>query len=125
MKLALIYAGLGIFLLGTSAIGANDETRQASKFISIYDSSNAHDRFIAEISLETFYSGLETANLALKIWRKEKPLFCPPDALALHGPQLVSMLRDGVAADQRLGNVEWEFAMLAVMERTFPCKNSK
>jgi hypothetical protein len=81
---------------------------------------------LAETKITGLLAGFTEANAYLAGTRREAPLFCQPANLSLTADQLIDMLRRGVNEQPELDQSDLASALLAVMQRTFPCQqNSK
>ena len=49
-------------------------------------------------------------------------LYCPPDRSAMTGSQVIDILRRALKEEPRLGDRPIGFAVLAALQRAFPCK---
>jgi hypothetical protein len=91
----------------------------------ISDFIRLHDEPLGRGPTESQILGMQTgflqANSFLKKNRKEAPLFCQPETLVLTADQLVDMLRRGVKEQPELNDSALSFALLTVMQHTFPC----
>jgi hypothetical protein len=97
----------------------------SNEFLRLHDADVAGvGRDETEIEILGMVSGLLEANAYLVAIRKEAPIYCQPPNLSLTSPQLVDMLRRGIAQDQRLGKLDIGFSMVAIMRKTFPCPNN-
>lgn len=88
-----------------------------------YDNPNASEaqRLVIASNLSGIEVGLGWANTALRAQRMQQPLYCAPDASATSS-QLVEVLRRALKAEPRLGDRPVGFAMLAALQRAYPCK---
>ncbi|MGH6878211.1 MAG: hypothetical protein ACREHV_12690 [Rhizomicrobium sp.] len=79
------------------------------------------DHSVAVTRLSGIYSGLSQANSYLADDRREAPIYCVPEQLALTEDQMVSLLRKSVQEDAQMGQMPVSAALLVVMKKTFPC----
>ena len=70
--------------------------------------------------LQGNYDGLQSANSYLAS-QKAPEIFCPPEGKMFSGEQIMEMLRTEVASDPDLGKSPLGFAVLRVLQRTYPC----
>ena len=70
--------------------------------------------------LQGTHDGLDAANSHLAS-QKAAEIFCPPKGKTFSGEQVMEMLRAGVASDPNLGKRPLGFAVLQVLQRTYPC----
>jgi hypothetical protein len=88
-----------------------------------YDSPNVSEaqRMVISSNLSGIEVGLGWANTALRAQRMQQSLFCPPDGTVM-AAQLIEILRRALKAEPRLGDRPIGFAMLAALQRAYPCK---
>src|SRR5438132_12197049 len=79
---------------------------------------------MAETEITGLQAGFIEANAYLTGTRKEAPMFCQPANLSLTADQLMDMLRRGVNDQPELDQSDLASALLAVMQRTFPCQQN-
>lgn len=94
----------------------------ASQILKMYDAGNSSERGLIEANLGGLENGFGWANTYLQSQRKQTPLYCLPDKLALKSEQIIDILRRGVREDAKLGNAPFGLAMLIVLQRVFPCR---
>jgi hypothetical protein len=84
-----------------------------------------HDEPLGRDQTETQIAGIQSGFLAANTWLagtlKTAPMYCQPETLNLTAGQLVEMLRRGVKEHLELDDSDPASALLAVMQRTFPC----
>jgi hypothetical protein len=94
----------------------------------VTDFLKLHDEPLAQTMAETKITGLQAgfseANAYLTGTRKEAPMFCQPANLSLTADQLIDMLRRNVNERPELDQSDLASALLAVMQRTFPCQQN-
>ena len=94
----------------------------------VTDFLKLHDEPLGQHGAETEIMGLQAgfteANAYLTGTRKEAPMFCQPENLRLTADQLIDMLRRGVDKQPDLDQFDLASALLAVMQRTFPCQQN-
>jgi hypothetical protein len=79
---------------------------------------------LIEAAIEGRAAGMVYLNEYLKITGKD-PVFCQPGKLALHGAQLVTMLRQHVEEDPSSGAVPFGVVILDVLRTVFPCPSGE
>jgi hypothetical protein len=88
-----------------------------------YDTANSTDRKTAGIVFANIQSGIWWANAVL-LYKNQQPLFCPPDnSAALHGPQIIEMVRQQGKEIPTLGKMPYGLAILITIQKTYPCKD--
>jgi hypothetical protein len=111
---------LGTILLGPTSAMAEEDANTALR---AYDSANPTDRKTAEIVFANTQNGIWWGNSVL-LYRKQPPLFCPPDNVApLPGPQVIEMLRQKVNENPKLGAMPYGLAIMVTIQNTYPCKD--
>ncbi|HEX3666331.1 MAG TPA: Rap1a/Tai family immunity protein [Rhizomicrobium sp.] len=84
-----------------------------------------HDEPLGRDQTETQIAGIQSGFFAANTWLtgtlKTAPMYCQPETLNLTAGQLVEMLRRGVKEHPELDDSDPASALLAVMQRTFPC----
>jgi hypothetical protein len=89
-----------------------------------YDSANPNDRKTWELVFGNTQNGINWANSVL-FYRKQQPLYCPPDNFSLTGPQVVEMLRELATSKPKLATVPYGFAILLALQSRYPCGGSQ
>ena len=79
-------------------------------------------RMMVSRNVANIETGLSWANTALRAQRMQRGLYCLPDNLEIQPQELIDMLRDMLADQPRLGDRPIGFAVLATLQRGFPCK---
>lgn len=111
---------LGLFLLDPTSVMAEENINTALRG---YDSANPTDRKTVEIVFANTQNGIWWANSVL-LYKKQQPLFCPPDnAAPLSGPQVIEMVRQKVAESPKLGELPYGLAIMTTIQSTYPCKD--
>ena len=111
---------LGGLLLGPTSAMAEEDLNTALR---AYDSANPTDRKTAEIVFGHTQNGIWWANSVL-FYRKQQPLFCPPDNVApAPGPQVLEMVRQQANENPTFGKMPHGLAILMTLQRTYPCKD--
>lgn len=84
-----------------------------------------HDEPLGRDQTETEIMGIQHGFMAANAWLtgalKRAPMYCQPETLSLTADQLVEMLRRSVKEQPELDADDPSGALLAVMQRTFPC----
>jgi hypothetical protein len=74
-------------------------------------------------NLSSIETALRWANSALRAQRKSRrALYCLPDNLNIEPHELISMLRDALWDEPRLGDRPIGFVVVVTLQRAFPCK---
>src|SRR5262249_26201162 len=79
-----------------------------------YDSADSTNRKTWELIFGNTANGINWANTVL-FFRKQEPLYCPPDDFALTGPQVIEMLRELATSKPKLATVPYDFAILLAL----------
>ena len=79
-------------------------------------------RTMISSNLAGIETGLAWANTALRAQRMQRGLYCLPDKLEIQPQELIDLLRDSLHDEPRLGDRPIGFAVLAALQRAFPCK---
>jgi hypothetical protein len=112
---------LGSLLFGPTIAMAEYNVNDA---LEAYDSANPNDRKTWELVFGNTQNGINWANSVL-FYRKQQPLYCPPDNFALTGPQVVEMLRELATSKPKLATVPYGFAILLALQSRYPCGGSQ
>ena len=111
---------LGHFLFGPTSAMAEEDINTALR---AYDTATPTDRKTAEIVFANTQNGIWWANAVL-IYKKQPPLFCPPDNwAALPGPQVIEMVRRIVNENPELGKLPYGLVIMRTIALTYPCKD--
>ena len=89
-----------------------------------YDSSDPANRKIWELIFGNTQNGINLANSVL-FYRKQQPLYCPPDSFAPTPPGALQMLREIASSNPKLGNVPYSVALLLALQTKYPCTGSQ
>ena len=108
---------LGSLLLGPTIAMAEYNVNEA---LAAYDAANPNDRKTLELVLGNTANGINWANTVL-FYRKQEPLYCPPDNFAPAGPQVIEMLRELATSKPKLATVPYGFAVLLALQSKYPC----
>jgi hypothetical protein len=85
--------------------------------------ASAAQRLMITSNLASLERGFSWANSALRAQRKSRrALYCVPENLDIQPQELIDMLRDALKDEPRLGDSPIGFAVLATLQRAFPCK---
>jgi hypothetical protein len=96
-----------------------------SEVLKDYDKPDlsAAQRMMIVSNLASMETALGWANTALRAQRmRRRALYCLPDNLNIQPQELIDMLRDALWDEPRLGDRPIGVAMLATLQRAFPCK---
>lgn len=88
-------------------------------FLTLHDEPLGRDQ--TETQIMGIQRGFIAANAYLTGTLRQPPMYCQPEALSLTADQLIEMLRRGVKEQPELDDHDTAPALLAVMQRTFPC----
>jgi hypothetical protein len=113
---------VGSLLLGSTNTMAQSTIAQANVIEALHDYETGErlTRAVLERTLINVQNGISIANSSL-MTKQRLPLFCPPQTLALTGPQILDMLRSGVKEDRLFGKLPVGLAIMVVLEKKFPC----
>ena len=107
-------------LLSPTRATAEEDVNTALR---VYDSGNSADRKTEEIVFLNAQAGLWWANSVL-FYRKQQPLFCPPDnAAPVPGAQVLEMVRRQVDENPLVWEMPYGLAILITLQKIFPCKD--
>ncbi len=79
------------------------------------------DEQVIQAFLQGAGVGIGWANSMLED-RKQMPLYCPPETLALQGDNFIDILNKQVEADKTFLNIPLGAVLLIGLMNTFPCK---
>src|SRR5262249_61597442 len=91
-----------------------------SAALQAYDSSDSTSRKTWELIFGNAANGINVANTVL-FFRKQEPLYCPPDDFAPSGPQVIELLRELATSKPKLATVPYGFAILLALQSRYPC----
>jgi hypothetical protein len=115
--LATAVIGTGSLLaVGTTAWAEYD----VKSALQSYESADAANRKIWELIFGNTENGIHAANSVL-FYRKQQPIFCPPDNFAPDGHEALELLRDLANSNPKLANVPYSFALLLALQSKYPC----
>jgi hypothetical protein len=78
---------------------------QVNDALEAYDLASPNDRKTWELIFGNTQNGINWANSVL-FYRKQQPLYCPPNNFALTAPQVIEMLRELAISKPKLAKVE-------------------
>ena len=107
----------GSLLLGPTIAMAEYDVSAA---LQAYDSADSTNRKTWELIFGNTANGINSANAVL-FFRKQEPLYCPPDDFALTGPQVIEMLRELATSKPKLATVPYGLAILLALQGKYPC----
>src|SRR5262249_882664 len=84
------------------------------------DSPDSTNRKTWELIFGNAANGINVANTVL-FFRKQEPLYCPPDDFAPTGPQVIEMLRELTTSKPKLATVPYGLAILLALQSRYPC----
>ena len=108
---------LGSLLLGPTIAMAEYNVNEA---LAAYDAANPNDRKTWELIFGNTQNGINWANSVL-IYRKQQPLYCPPDNFSPSGSEALEMLREITSSSPDLLNVPYGFVLLLALQKKYPC----
>jgi hypothetical protein len=104
---------LATAVIGTGSLLAVGTTARAEydvkSALQSYESVDATNRKIWELIFGNTENGIRAANSVL-FYRKQQPIFCPPDNFAPDGHEALELLRDLANSNPKLANVPYSFA---------------
>jgi len=117
-----IIARTAVCLLGSLLLGPTIAMAEynVSEALEAYDSANPNDRKTWELIFGNTQNGINWANSVL-FYRKQEPLYCPPDDFALTGTQVIEMLRELATSKPKLATVPYGLAILLTLQSRYPC----
>ena len=104
-----------------SDLSAEISFLSTDKAISDYDQATGQNLRIDEKVVESVEDGLSWANVYLQNERKELPIYCKPEKLALTGSQIFDMMRRRLSERPDLGPMPYSLTILNAMIDAFPC----
>jgi hypothetical protein len=116
-----ILAAAAIFLV-QPAVGQEPGTTGA--ILNAYGSLPPVNKEMAERLAFRTFDGIKWADAYLVAARKEQGFYCPPDAFAPTGAQVLSMVKQAVARKPWLAKQEFGLALLITLQDHYPCTNS-
>jgi hypothetical protein len=123
MRAWFIKALASIVMMGLWA-GHGGAEPSLTEILRDYDNPklSAAERMTILSKLASIEIGLGWASTALRVQRKEKGLYCLPNNLTIEPQELIDLLRDALWDEPRLGDLPIGLALLATLQRAFPCK---
>ncbi|MBX9775749.1 MAG: hypothetical protein K2Y71_15310 [Xanthobacteraceae bacterium] len=92
-----------------------------NEFLKDYDDPDRRAAVVANLS--SIETALGWANSALRAQRmSRRALYCLPDNLTIAPHELISLLRDALWDEPRLGDRPIGFVVLVTLQRAFPCR---
>jgi hypothetical protein len=112
-----------IVMMGLSA-GHSGAEPSLTEILRDYDNPklSADQRKTITSNLASIETALGWANTALRVQKMQNGLYCLPDDLMIEPQELIDMLRDALWDEPKLGHLPIGFAVLATLQRAFPCK---
>jgi hypothetical protein len=113
---------IGVLLAGSifgSGVAKAEQT--VNELLHDYDSSAPNKQRFIEMLVSQTENGLSRANVYLRGERKQAPLYCTPDKLALTGAQVIDILRQEVKTSPDTGTVPFGLGVLIATVKVFPC----
>ena len=118
--LATAVIGTGSLLaVGTTAWAEYD----VKSALQAYESADPANRKIWELIFGNTENGIHAANSVL-IYRKQQPIFCPPDNFSPDGHEALESLRELANSNPKLANVPYGFALLLALQSKYPCSTN-
>ena len=119
MRTLVISVILALFTAGPAHAEAN-----ANQVLATYKSASDDGKTY----LRGYMIGLVTAygytNTALKA-QKAAPFYCVPKGTDLGNEEVVGLMRQSIRKESQLGRAPFGMALLAALQRRFPCKKAK
>jgi hypothetical protein len=121
-QISLCTIVLSICLLGSLLFGSTIALAECNvnDALEAYDSANPNDRKTWELIFGNTQNGINWANSVL-LYRKQQPIYCPPNNFALTAPQVIEMLRELAISKPKLAKVPYGFAILLALQSRYPC----
>jgi len=116
MRLALAICIYCVFL------GVAHAESDVNKFLRGYDAGTLAERHRMSDYLSSIELGMSWVNVLLAEDRKERPLYCPPNTLALTGEQLVDILRKELEGSPEEGSRPLGLVLMTALQKAFPCQ---
>jgi hypothetical protein len=101
---------------------AQQDLVNAAEFFDKYNSADANRRLIYAHELGLIFLGITVANSLLTV-KKQPPLYCVPDYLAVTDDQLVTILANDIKSVPKNANASLGLALLFALVRVFPCSH--
>jgi len=106
-----------LIAVGTTAWAEYD----VNSALQAYESADSANRKIWELMFGNTENGINWANSTL-FYKKQQPLYCPPDNFAPNGHEALEMLRE-LASNPKTANLPYGFALLVALQSKYPCPN--
>ena len=104
-----------LIAVGTTAWAEYD----VNSALQAYESADSANRKIWELMFGNTENGINWANSTL-FYKKQQPLYCPPDNFAPNGHEALEMLRE-LASNPKTANLPYGFALLVALQSKYPC----
>jgi hypothetical protein len=117
MRLALAICSYCLLL------GVAHAESDVNKFLRDYDAGNVVERHRMSDYLSSIETGMSWVNVFLAEDRKERPLYCPPNTLALTGDELVDILRRALEGSPEEGSRPLGLVLMTALQKAFPCQS--
>jgi hypothetical protein len=115
--IAAAVIGTGSLLaVGTTAWAEYD----VNSVLQAYESADSANRKIWELIFGNTENGINAANSVL-LYRKQQPLYCPPDDFAPNGHEALEALRELANSNPKTANLPYGFALLLALQSKYPC----
>ena len=124
MRAWFIKAIASIVMMGLSSGQGNAEP-SLTEILRDYDNPKltVAQRMMIVSNLASIEKAFGWANSALRAQRMQRrALYCLPKDLTIEPKELIDLLRDALRDQPRLGDTPIGFALLATLQRGFPCK---
>jgi len=108
---------VSLLAVGTTAWAEYD----VNSALQAYESADSANRKIWELIFGNTENGINAANSVL-LYRKQQPLYCPPNNFAPNGHEALEMLRE-LASNPKTANLPYGFALLVALQSKYPCPN--
>lgn len=119
MRLSVLISVL-VLIESHAAMGQIQRDDDTDHFLAAYDTASPHGKRTLEAYIGGLEQGARTVQSAF-LHRGTTPLWCPPNKLALTGPQLVEMVRTEVKQNPKVEASPPIVALLATLIEVFPC----
>ena len=104
-----------LIAVGTTAWAEYD----VNSALQAYESADSANRKIWELMFGNTENGINWANSTL-FYKKQQPLYCPPDNFAPNGHEALEMLRE-LASNPKTADLPYGFALLVALQSKYPC----
>ncbi len=107
---------LVVVALMAQGVQAGPEDATAQNLLASWTDGDPGMTAVAEVIASAFASGMSWASTM-----KGHPVYCPPQAIALTGNQVMSILESFVAANPETADKPYGFGLSASLGRAYPC----